>query len=470
MSIEMSVQFLKSEKGKPVLCVGGHLFYKDKQNDTKIHWKCKNYRRSKCVARVTTVDNTIVKTWKEHNHCGDAAGIEAAELLDTIRSKAETTNDAPHVIISSVSTTCSQAAATKLPSVDSMKRTIRNIRNRNFDGPALPLHRRDIVFTDEYKTACSGELFLQYDSGPEDNRLLIFSTKRNLQLLARSEHWYADGTFKTVPLLFYQLYTIHGFKDKISIPLVYALLPNKSEETYVTLLQQLKLLEPAVSPQSITIDFETAMMNACRRVFPDASQRGCFFHFSQCILRSIQNHGLKKRYESDANFALNMKILAAIAYVPTIHVTAVFEQLCDKGVFPPESQEVVDYFEDTWIGRPTRRHLRRPPKFSHEMWNVYQLVLDGLPRTNNSVEGWHRGFEEQVAACHPNIWKFIDSIKKEQSVNEIRIEQFFSGSELSNKKKKYRDCDERIKKLVSSYDEQSDIFDYVRGIAHNISY
>jgi hypothetical protein len=110
----MSVEFLKSEKGKPKLCFSGHLFYKDKQNEKKIFWKCQNYRKTKCAARVTTVDNTIVKTWKEHNLCGDAAGVEAAQLLDTIRTCAETTNMTPHSIISNVSRTCSQAAAPKL--------------------------------------------------------------------------------------------------------------------------------------------------------------------------------------------------------------------------------------------------------------------------------------------------------------------------------------------------------------------
>lgn len=464
----MSVEFLKSEKGKQKLCFSGHLFFKEKQNEKKFFWKCQNYRKTKCAARVTTVDNTVVETWKEHNHSGDAAVIEAAHLLDTIRTRAETTNNRPHTIISSVSRTCSPAAATQLPSVDAMKRTIRNIRKRNFNGPVLPTHRRDIVFTEEYMTSCNGELFLQFDSGPQDNRMLIFSTKRNLQLLARSEHWYADGTFKTVPLLFYQLYTIHGFKDKTSLPLVYALLPNKSEETYVCLLQQLKVLEPAMSPQSITIDFEMAMMKACRRVFPDALQRGCFFHFSQCIFRSIQSNGLKYRYETDPNFALNMRSLAAIAFVPTEIVTEVFEHLCQQGVFPPESQPVVDYFEDTWIGRPARGH-RRPPKYAHEIWNVHQLVLEGLPRTNNSVEGWHRGFEQQVDACHPNIWRFIDCVKKEQSMNELQIEQYLSGGAPMKKKKKYRDCDLRISRLVSTF-ERNNISEYVKSIAHNISY
>ena len=125
-----SLEFLKSEKGKPILFFRGHLFYKDRGIETRIYWKCQNYRKTKCAARVTTVNNNLVKTWKEHNHCGDAGKVEVVQALNTIRTYAETTNRTPHSIISNVSRTLSQAAAPNLPSVDTMIRTIRNIRNR----------------------------------------------------------------------------------------------------------------------------------------------------------------------------------------------------------------------------------------------------------------------------------------------------------------------------------------------------
>lgn len=124
-----------------------------------------------------------------------------------------------------------------------------------------------------------------FDSGPEENRILIFSTRRNLQYLSQSLHWYADGTFKTVPLLFHQLYTVHWLKENASVPLVFALLLNTLEETYIRFFQELKNLEPLLSPRTITTDFEKAMINAVKKEFPNAKQRGCFFHFTQCIFR-----------------------------------------------------------------------------------------------------------------------------------------------------------------------------------------
>ena len=32
-------------------------------------------------------------------------------------------------------------------------------------------------------------------------------------------------------------------------------------------------------------------------------------------------------------------------------------------------------------------------------------IADGLPRTNNSVQGWHHVFQSSVSSHHPNIYK-----------------------------------------------------------------
>lgn len=80
---------------------------------------------------------------------------------------------------------------------------------------------------------CKEEPFLLHDSGEGDvNRLILFATQRNLECLGGASAWFCDGTFKVVPSLFYQLYTIHALKNGITVPMVYGLLPNKTEATY----------------------------------------------------------------------------------------------------------------------------------------------------------------------------------------------------------------------------------------------
>ena len=94
---------------------------------------------------------------------------------------------------------------------------------------------------------------------------------------------------------------------------------------------------------------------------------------------------LKAKIRNRSEFALSLRLLSALAIVPVHSVIEAFEELCDSNIIPPEAQPVVDYMEDTWIGRPDRRLVRRPPQFPHGMWNVYDAVLQDLPKTNNLV-------------------------------------------------------------------------------------
>lgn len=59
-------------------------------------------------------------------------------------------------------------------------------------------------------------------------RILVFATSENLRYLQKAKYWIMNGTFKTVPTVFRQMYTIHTDVDSDSnfrvVPLVYALM------------------------------------------------------------------------------------------------------------------------------------------------------------------------------------------------------------------------------------------------------
>ena len=100
--------------------------------------------------------------------------------------------------------TVSEGTAAKLPKLDSLKRTIQRQRVQQLAAPAQPTSLEQLVLPAEYQQTAKGEQFLLYDSGPDTQRMLIFGTQRNLEMLQLAEHWLADGTFKTAPPLFSQ--------------------------------------------------------------------------------------------------------------------------------------------------------------------------------------------------------------------------------------------------------------------------
>src|SRR5690606_15188544 len=97
----------------------------------------------------------------------------------------------------------------------------------------------------------------------DESRFFIFATRESLQLLNMSQDWLADGTFETSPSLFCQIYTVHAVTlCKGIVPLVYMLLPNKAQATYVRAFSKLQELLENPLVQRIITDFEYGVINA----------------------------------------------------------------------------------------------------------------------------------------------------------------------------------------------------------------
>jgi len=372
------LKFVLSERGKAKLTENGYIYTRDKLVGEVTHWKCEFWMNKRCPARVHTSNGEIVHRWKDHiTHIGDAAADEAAEILTEIRKAAGSTL-APKVCVADAVATASQSALASLPTLNHVKRNVRNIRGRECDYPKLPGTRRDIEIPKSLLRTKNGKNFLLFDSGATDDRVMLFGTRKNLSVLQHCKLWLVDGTFKTSPKLFYQLYTIHGAYQGEIFPLVYALLPNKTAATYTCLFRELKALKLGLAPKVVLMDFDKAVMKAFKvsilvsfsclyppystktisfqqLEFPLSRQQGCFFHLCQAIMRRINEIGLKIRYEKDSAFALRMRYLSALAFVPVPEVVTAFDVLLDAEIIPLEAQDVLEYFEDTWIGRHHRR-------------------------------------------------------------------------------------------------------------------
>ena len=90
-----------------------------------------------------------------------------------------------------------------------------------------------------------------------------------------------------------QLYTLHVVQYNTVVPVVYALLSNKTRDTYTKFIHALKILQPGLRPQQLICDFEQAALQAFSNEFPGIQTTGCFFHLSQSVWRRVQTEGLK---------------------------------------------------------------------------------------------------------------------------------------------------------------------------------
>ncbi|CAH1108325.1 unnamed protein product [Psylliodes chrysocephalus] len=205
----MPLQFVDSERGHKMLLYNGHTHSREKISGEKGIWKCFLYHKWRCTGRIHTIGDEIVKS-TENNHVSDSADAEVRRAIKKMKVLAEQSGSTTHQIIAKVSEDLSSSAAVRLPQVSAMKRTIQRKKEKTKGIPAISNSLLQLVIPQEYTLTSSGQLFLMYDSGPSEDRILVFTTARNLDYMLECEHWYGDGTFSTAPNMFSHIYTIHG--------------------------------------------------------------------------------------------------------------------------------------------------------------------------------------------------------------------------------------------------------------------
>jgi hypothetical protein len=470
-------EFVTSQKKQRKIIHEGYVYVLQKElaNDLR-SFECVLRRKGECKAKIkVSLLDDVVGQVNEHTHQPSNSNCEVVRLKSLIKDRSEQTRDNPQQILAETLANASETAATSLPRIEHLRRTIRSQRKGDENRPANPINRATVPALPElYQQTLNGEQFLLFDSGVGDaNRILIFSTHQAIQLMATSEHWFGDGTFKVCPEIFFQLYTLHVKIDQRIIPCVYALLPNKTQHTYTRMFQEVSNRVQAVgnTPLTILFDFEIAVINSASAVFEDIEIKGCFFHLSSNIWKHIQAAGLQERYRTNEEFALHLRMIAALAFVPPDDLVEFFDELCDtiRGTYNEEVDVILDYFEDTYIGRFRRNAPRAPPLFGIEIWNMFHRTHQEMPRTNNHIEGWHRRFQSLCMASHPTLWKFLDTLKKEQSMNRVEILQAEGGHPPPAQRRRYVDCNQRILTIVDDFPNRQHIR-YLRGIAHNLTF
>ena len=80
----------------------------------------------------------------------------------------------------------------------------------------------------------------------------------------------------------------------------------------------------------------------------------------------------------DAEFALHVRMICALAFLPPDDFIDGFEQLCDliREAYGDLTENILEYFEDTYIGRFRLNAPGRPPLFSIAIWNMFHRTFE----------------------------------------------------------------------------------------------
>lgn len=181
------------------------------------------------------------------------------------------------------------------------------------------------------------------------------------------------------------------------------------------------------------VDFEMAIHQALRSVFPAARIRGCAFHYSQCVWRKVQELGMVTVFRSQPEVRDTVLLFCALPLIPFNLIDEVWIQIMSD--VPSICAALCDYMTETWIEDVA-------PRFSRALWS--HDGNDG-PRTTNHLEGWHSALNKAIGRPHPQLFALIEFLQSEQAVNEGIMRLLRAGHPAKAPKKKYLEKERKLK-------------------------
>jgi len=282
---QLQIDFLENGRGGHYLLHAGYKYSIQKRRNDRVYWRCV---LRQCAATLITLNSILVSLGQNHNHPTDTVSLAADAFINNVKKRCrEEVSPIPTIFDEELGKLRSREydddvgdMIRKIPTFESCRAALYRTRSKVI--PRLPATQQDINLEGSWTETPAGERFLLCDDTNDQNqRILIFATDDNLRRLCDLLTVFGDGTFYSCPGLFYQLYSLHGSINSTSFPLVFALLPNKTEKTYYRFLNLLKTaitdLNLHLTPDTVMLDFEVAVRNAVTRVLPQTTVKACFF-------------------------------------------------------------------------------------------------------------------------------------------------------------------------------------------------
>lgn len=411
----MEVKIIKSNRGEDILEYDNHTFYFAYKTKTTniIRWRC---TQRKCSAKLfTTGENlTIVRDESVHlNH--DKKNLNVYKLNQLCKIKArESPYEKPAKILRNVVQNSTDSNVITTKDISDLRRNIYNTKRKIL--PKFPVSQNEVhsmLLTMDIKTHTGEPFILSNDS---DKNIIIFSCKTNIDFLCKSETIYLDGTFDYCPKLFTQLFTLHGYFNNNYVPLVFALLPNKTKQTYTHFLNILVLecqnVGLILKPTKVICDFEESIHIALREVWNDVNIFGCRFHLTQSWYRKIQNLGLCKAYKNNKTPEgewLN-NIFGLIFLNPNEVGSCFVDDFMSTIPHDIKFQMFADYLTDNYIDN----NSLFPPY-------IWAVASSSSTHTTNACESFHSKFNAEFYHPHPQIFSFIKVLTDFQTDTYIKL-------------------------------------------------
>uniref|UniRef100_A0A2S2NE88 MULE transposase domain-containing protein n=1 Tax=Schizaphis graminum TaxID=13262 RepID=A0A2S2NE88_SCHGA len=289
----------------------------------------------------------------------------------------------------------------------------------------------------------TGELFCHMEtiSSP-----VMFTCATNLEILSRSSHIFADGTFSHSPKHYEQLYTIHTLQNGFYIPIVYCFFTSKSTQTYIDMWLAivelcLKLtginLKLSLAQSTFHFDFEKSIHNAVKEIFPNCRILACRFHLNQAWFRHIQKDSqLLNEYKSNSELGIWLKKFFALGFLPANLVENAFLYLIENA--PTSNFRFSDYL--------LKNYIETDAQFPPTLWADKPSEE---ARTTNGPESFHMHYNSQFYTSHPSTFQVINILLGIQTETYLKI----NSIKRNEKNKLRKEQENNIKFIMDTWEK-----------------
>jgi len=394
------VRFEKTYKNVKAVDAHHYTYYLNNSNSKTVnYWLCSSKR---CIKRIITrksTGNLVCDSLPEHDHGNNLKKQKTLKLENqVVEQMAGNIANTPRSILTEVTNSFLAGSSSGLHGMQSagaIKTKVWRARQKLNPMPKIPRNHQDIMeiqeLPDKITKTKDGQSFLLaqcWTNDDQEKSMMVFLSDYGASILRDAPTWLMDGTFKSAPTPFTQVYLIMAkYPAKKGLVCAMALLPDKSSEVYELMFSVLKNKLGNVKVTQVVCDFEQAVLNTVKQVFPQVEITGCLFHSRKAIWTHICSPrvGLKSLFVDDEKFQEWVYMLYSLCYVPPEDLVQAYENVLLPIIFNKtqegedweEGEEqfsaLIEYLDRTWIGRkPITRQQnqpRRKPLFEIKLWN-----------------------------------------------------------------------------------------------------
>ena len=327
----------------------------------------------------------------------------------------------------------------KFPNYNTFIKTISNID--------IILDGNDNI-SDKYKL-CPRQCIFRIPKKNKDEYLIFFTTPFQLNLLKETDILFLDGTFRSCPKSFYQIFNIiaHLKNKNLSLPIMSVLMKNKFDISYYNVFENFKIMLKEyninidITKMYFMADFEAALRKSLEICFPNSIILGCYFHYLKCIVNKFKIFGMLNK----KTLLKSYKLIYFFKLYPFLlnndkeeFLKYMIEKYINEYTNDDEYNKIVKlfiYFIKTWYGTKIIDYIE-------EADSIFNY------RTNNTVERFNLNLNKIVNHRHPKLSFFCEKYK-------IIIQNAYQ-TYINNLK----DIDDNIEEPINNY-ITTDIYNFI---------